>query len=91
MKSFRGSMPKIQIYTKSYCPYCDRAKALFKNKGVTFEEISVESDPELYSQLKQKTGMMTVPQIFINDELIGGYTDLAELDQKGLLDPKLNP
>jgi glutaredoxin 3 len=82
-------MPKVQIYTKSYCPYCDRAKALFKNKGVTFEEISVEEDPELYTQLKQKTGLMTVPQIFINNELIGGFTDLAALDQKGLLDPKL--
>jgi GrxC family glutaredoxin len=82
-------MAQIQIYTKSYCPYCDRAKALFKNKGVSYEEISVENDPELYTQLKQKTGMMTVPQIFINNELIGGYTDLAELDQKGLLDAKL--
>lgn len=82
-------MAHIQIYTKSYCPYCDRAKALFKNKGVSYEEISVESDPEMYTQLKQKTGMMTVPQIFINDELIGGYTDLAALDQKGLLDAKL--
>lgn len=82
-------MAHVQIYTKSYCPYCDRAKALFKNKGVSYEEISVESDPEMYTQLKQKTGMMTVPQIFINDELIGGFTDLAALDQKGLLDAKL--
>ncbi len=82
-------MPKVQIYTKSYCPYCDRAKALFKNKGVNFEEISVEEDPQLYAELKQKTGLMTVPQIFINNELIGGFTDLAALDQKGLLDPKL--
>ena len=82
-------MAKIQIYTKSYCPYCDRAKSLFKQKGVSYEEISVEGNDELYTQLKQKTGMMTVPQIFINDELIGGYTDLAALDQKGLLDAKL--
>jgi glutaredoxin len=49
----------------------------------------VEGDEKLYSELKQKTGLMTVPQIFINDELIGGYTDLAALDQKGLLDAKL--
>lgn len=82
-------MPKIQIYTKSYCPYCDRAKALFQRKGASYEEISVENDEKLYSELKKKTGMMTVPQIFINDELIGGYTDLAALDQQGLLDPKL--
>jgi glutaredoxin 3 len=83
-------MPKILIYTKSYCPYCDRAKALLQRKGASYEEISVEGDEKLYSELKQKTGLMTVPQIFINDELIGGYTDLAALDQKGLLDAKLS-
>jgi GrxC family glutaredoxin len=82
-------MPKIQIYTKSYCPYCDRAKALFQRKGANYEEISVENNESLYAELKKKTGMMTVPQIFINDELIGGYTDLAALDQQGLLDAKL--
>lgn len=83
-------MSKVLIYTKSYCPYCDRAKALLQRKGATYEEISVEADEKTYTELKQKTGLMTVPQIFINDELIGGYTDLAALDQKGLLDAKLN-
>jgi glutaredoxin 3 len=82
-------MAKVVVYTKSYCPYCDRAKALLQRKGAKYEEISVESDEKIYSELKQKTGLMTVPQIFINDELIGGYTDLAALDQKGLLDAKL--
>ncbi len=82
-------MSKVLIYTKSYCPYCDRAKALLKRKGASYEEISVEGDKKIYTELKQKTGLMTVPQIFINDELVGGYTDLAELDQKGLLDAKL--
>jgi glutaredoxin 3 len=82
-------MSKVVIYTKSYCPYCDRAKALLQRKGASFDEISVEGDEKKYSELKQKTGLMTVPQIFINDELIGGYTDLAALDQKGLLDAKL--
>ncbi len=83
-------MSKVLIYTKSYCPYCDRAKALLKRKGASYEEISVEGDEKIYTELKQKTGLMTVPQIFINDELIGGYTDLAALDQKGLLDAKLS-
>lgn len=82
-------MSKVLIYTKSYCPYCDRAKALLNRKGASYEEISVEGDEKIYTELKQKTGLMTVPQIFINDELIGGYTDLAALDQKGLLDAKL--
>ena len=82
-------MPKIVIYTKNYCPYCDRAKNLFKAKKATYEEINVEDKPDFYDELKKKTGMMTVPQIFIGDKLIGGYTDLAALDQKGGLDPLL--
>ncbi|MCJ8278121.1 MAG: glutaredoxin 3, partial [Bdellovibrionales bacterium] len=61
----------------------------FESKGVEFEEIMVDAKPELFVELKQKTGMMTVPQIFINDNLVGGYTELAELDLKGELDPLL--
>lgn len=82
-------MAKVLIYSKSFCPYCDRAKALFKNKNVAFEEINVENDPNTYTELKKKTGMMTVPQIFINDELIGGFNELSALDKKGGLDPLL--
>lgn len=80
---------KVVIYSKSHCPYCDRAKALFKNKGVAYEEIMVDEKPELYKKLKEETGLLTVPQIFINDELIGGFTDLAALDREGELDPLL--
>ena len=82
-------MAKVVIYSKNYCPFCVRAKSLFESKGVEFEEIMVDAKPELFVELKQKTGMMTVPQIFINDNLVGGYTELAELDQKGELDPLL--
>ncbi|MBY0316713.1 MAG: glutaredoxin 3 [Bdellovibrionales bacterium] len=82
-------MAKVVIYSKTYCPYCDRAKALFKSKNVSYDEIKVDDDPALYTELKNRTGMMTVPQIFIDDKLIGGYTDLAALDQKGGLDPLL--
>lgn len=82
-------MAKVLIYSKTYCPYCDRAKALFKSKNVSYEEIMVDDKPDVYTELKQRTGMMTVPQIFINDQLVGGYTDLAALDQSGKLDPLL--
>jgi len=82
-------MAKVVIYSKTYCPFCVRAKNLFDNKNVSYEEIMVDSDPQLFIDLKQKTGMMTVPQIFIDDQLIGGYTDLADLDAKGELDPLL--
>ncbi len=79
-------MAKVTIYSKTYCPFCVRAKKLLENKGVPFEEIMVDSDPQLFADLKQKSGMMTVPQIYINDKLVGGYTELAELENKGELD-----
>lgn len=82
-------MAKVLIYTKSYCPYCDRAKALLSQKGVQYEEVFLDDKPEEYETLKKRTGMMTVPQIFINDQLVGGYTDLAALDRDGKLDEML--
>jgi glutaredoxin 3 len=82
-------MSKILIYSKSYCPYCDRAKALFKSKGVSFDEVMLDDKDEEFAKLKQKTGLMTVPQIFINNTLVGGYSDLATLDREGKLDPML--
>lgn len=82
-------MAKVLVYTKSYCPYCDRAKDLLARKGVPFEEIYLDDRPEEYATLKKKTGMMTVPQIFINDELVGGYTELAALERENKLDEKL--
>lgn len=82
-------MAKVVIYSKTYCPFCVRAKNLLDGKGVSYEEIMVDSDPQLFADLKKKSGMMTVPQIFINDSLVGGYTELAELDGKGELDPLL--
>lgn len=82
-------MAKVVIYTKSNCPYCVRAKDLMDHKGVAYEEIYLDDRPEEYAALKQRTGMMTVPQIFINDTLVGGFTDLAALDREGKLDPML--
>lgn len=79
-------MANIQIYSKQHCPFCVRAKNLLESKGVAYEEIMVDNDPDLYASLKKRTGMLTVPQIFINDKLVGGYTDLADLDAKGELD-----
>lgn len=83
-------MAKVVVYTKSYCPFCDRAKDLLKRKGVNFEEVFLDDKPEEYAALKAKTGLMTVPQIFINDQLIGGYTDMAALDKENKLDDLLS-
>lgn len=81
--------PKVSVYTKQSCPYCVRAKRLLEKKGVTYEEIDVERDDQLRVWLAEKTGQMTVPQIFAGDRPLGGYTDLAALDAAGKLDPIL--
>lgn len=80
---------KIIIYTTTICPYCVRAKELFKRKGVEFTEVSVEDDELLRNELIAKTGRRTVPQIFINDQSIGGCDDLYALDRAGKLDALL--
>lgn len=74
--------PKIEVYTTSYCPFCDAAKRLLKARGLAYTEIDV-TDPLQKDELKNRTGWRTVPQIFIDGKLIGGYQELAEMDQKG--------
>ena len=84
-------MPTIEIYTTSTCPYCMRAKALLQNKGAGFKEINVNSQPGLRQKMMQRAnGGYTVPQIFINDEHIGGCDDLYALEHAGKLDEKLS-
>ncbi len=84
-------MAKIVMYCTEVCPYCVRAEQLLKRKGVTeIEKIRIDLEPELRIAMVEKTGRRTVPQIFIDEKHIGGYDDLAELDQAGGLDPLLN-
>jgi len=79
-------MSKVEIYTKDYCPYCQRAKELLRIKGVLFDEIDVTRDSLLEQEMRQRSGRTTVPEIFINDQLVGGCDDLFTLDEKGELD-----
>lgn len=81
--------PNIIIYSSSYCPYCVRAKELFKRKGVSFNEIFVDSDDKLREEMITKTNRRSVPQIFINDKHIGGCDDLYELERTGKLNDLL--
>lgn len=81
--------PKITVYSKSFCPYCVRAKALLTKKGVAFEEIPVEGKDELRTWLVEQTGQQTVPQVFAGDRSLGGFSDLDALDREGKLDPIL--
>lgn len=79
-------MPTITIYTTTYCPYCDRAKALFEKLKVPYSEIDVGEDADLRLEMIHKAeGRRTVPQIFINDQPIGGCDDLYVLHRTGKL------
>ncbi|MBI2608235.1 MAG: glutaredoxin 3, partial [Deltaproteobacteria bacterium] len=69
-------MAQVEIYTADYCSYCKAAKALLKNKGVVFQEIDVTHDLEKRAEIAKRSGQKTVPQIFINDQSIGGFSDL---------------
>lgn len=84
-------MAKVEIYTKGYCPYCHRAKALLDRLGVDYKEIDVEHDPKLQAYMTQLTGGRTVPQILINDQAIGGSDDLHALHANGQLQKLLQP
>lgn len=76
---------KIEIYTWGYCPYCIRAKSLLKDKGLDFTEISLDGKNEELMALRERTGQRTVPQIFIDDEFIGGFSELSALNASGSL------
>ena len=82
-------MPKVEIYTKHVCPYCTRAKALLRKKGVAFEEIDVEDDEAKRVWLVEATGQRTVPQIFVDGRSLGGFSDIDALDEEGKLEPIL--
>lgn len=82
-------MADVKIYRTQYCPYCNMAERLFDQLGVDYEEIDVTNDDEMRTKLVERTGMRTVPQIFINGEPVGGYTDVRALQQSGKLDDML--
>ena len=82
-------MPEILIYTTKFCPYCTMAKRLLDKKGSPYKEISVDAQPDLRSELMQKTKQRTVPQIFIGDFHVGGFDELYALEQQQKLDPLL--
>ena len=83
-------MPKVEIYTKMFCPYCVRAKRLLDEKGVDVEEHDITmGGPQRAEMIQRANGRTTVPQIFIGDVHVGGSDDLAALERAGKLDPLL--
>ncbi len=83
-------MAEVVIYTKPGCPYCIRAKSLLDRKGAAYTEIVASSDPEKKAEMVERSGgKATFPQIFINDQHVGGCDDIHALDARGGLDPLL--
>jgi len=83
--------PQVTMYSTAFCGYCDRARALLTRKGASLIEIKVDENPEdRAAMLKRTNGQRSVPQIFIGDRHVGGYTDLAALDRSGELDKLLS-
>jgi glutaredoxin 3 len=83
-------MPDVVIYTKGWCGYCTRAKALLARKGAAFTEVEISGDDALRDEVIARAGgRRTVPQIFIGDVHVGGCDDLYELEREGRLDALL--
>ncbi len=84
-------MSKVEIYTWQYCPFCIRAKSLLKKKNINFIELKIDGDDDARAIMtKRANGRSTLPQIFINNEGIGGCDDLYELEDENKLDALLN-
>lgn len=83
-------MPSVEIYTKSLCPFCIRAKALLDRKQVPYVEYEISFDQGLQQEMIQRAKRMTVPQIFIEGKHIGGSDDLVRLERSGELDELLS-
>lgn len=82
-------MTKVTVYTKANCPYCKMAKDLLTSRKIDFEEIRIDLDENKFQEMLKRSPQRTVPQIFINDQSIGGYDDLATLVKSSKLDELL--
>jgi glutaredoxin 3 len=77
------------MYSKSWCPYCQRARSLLRAKGMQYEDIDIEEQPDRRAEMIERSGRSTVPQIFIDDRHVGGSDALYALDAAGGLDQLL--
>jgi glutaredoxin 3 len=78
-------MKPVTVYTTDMCPYCRSAKALLDKRGISYEEINLARDPAARNRLHEITGMVTFPQIVIDDKPIGGFDQLLDADRSGRL------
>jgi glutaredoxin 3 len=82
-------MKSVTVYTTDPCPWCLNAKALLKKRGVEYQEINLAKDPDGRAELVRRTGMMTFPQIMIDEQPLGGFDQLLAADRAGRLDELL--
>ncbi len=82
-------MSNISMYSTTTCPYCERAQALFERKGLQVNKILVDQSSQEFDTMISRTGLRTVPQIFIGEHHVGGFTDLYRLEQNGELEQLL--
>ena len=92
VRTLKIIMQTVTMYTGAFCPYCTMAKKLLHSLGVAeINEIRVDRSPEAFAEMQQLLGQCSIPQIFIGDTHIGGFTDLYGLHREGRLDSLLNP
>lgn len=89
MSEVNSSKPKIIIYSGKFCGYCTAAERLFQSKNAEYELIKVDEDPAQFEHMMEITGRRSIPQIFIDELHVGGFDDLAALNQAGKLDELL--
>lgn len=82
---------KVLMYSSRVCPYCRMAERLLEQKGVQAEKVMVDEDPARREEMIRRAGRTSVPQIFVGETHVGGYTDLADLERAGRLDALLKP
>ena len=82
-------MTQVLLYTTRFCPFCVRAKQLFDNKDIAYQEIPIDGKPELRTEMINRSGLHTVPQIWIDDKHIGGCDEVWALERSGELDQLL--
>ena len=85
----KAAAAAVVMYTRSWCPYCERARELLKHKGVAFQEIDIETQAGQRDEMIRRSGRQSVPQIFIGEHHVGGSDELHALDASGGLDPLL--
>ena len=89
-ESVSDFVPKILMYATAVCPYCVRAEGLLRRKGVSaIEKVRIDLDPQRRDEMMERTGLRTVPQIYIGDYHVGGCDELFALDHAGKLDALL--